>query len=291
MPEITPQAFQEQISSRMAGAPVSPEQALLFTDVSTVAIRRAGGYITECVLSGEPVLYRTPPSELSVADIPASHLMHPVGVHDEHGGNQGAARWLDYRRDARTDHYIREFITMEAFTPQGGPRITRHLRLNHIGFTISSVIDNTKGGRFLDTSIGERLYLDHADEDPEGLRINSMTPDLLFGQGALDRIMSGQAEFWPGAFREGIQVGFSTGKQIQITPILIETPTRRGIGIPELGGAFVWHHPGTDSICIEPTFGVTYGEITDTLKYDSLPVPVGSTAIMTTRLALMSEQG
>ncbi len=291
MPEITPQAFQEQISSRMAGAPVSSEQAVLFTDVSTVAIRRAGGYITECVLGGEPVLYRTPPNELSVADIPASHLMHPVGPHDEQGGNQGVARWLDYRRDARADHYIRELITMEAFTPQGGPRITRHLRLNHIGFIVSSVVDNSEGDRFLDTSIGERLYLDHDGEDPEGLRINGMTPDLLFGQGALDRIMGGQAEFWPGAFPGGIHVGFSTGKQIQIVPILIETPTRKGVGIPELGGAFVWHHPGTNSICIEPTFGVTHAETTGALKYDSLPVPVGSTAIMTTRLVLMSEQG
>lgn len=287
--EITREAFEEQVNSRMAGAPVPAEEITLHTDVSNAAIRPVGGFITACTLEGESLLYRPSSQDLATAHLTASHAMFPVGRHDEQGGSQGVPLWLDYVRNNRTDTYATELISMIGVTPAGYPAISRHFRLNHVGFTLSTVIDNRSDGQYLDTSVGERLYLDAKDEDPEGMRINDMTLKHLFGEGAVDRIMGGQAEFWPGLFTAGVNVGFSSGKRVRMSSILVETPTRRGLNMTDLGGMFIWHHQGTDSICIEPTFGVGY-DLTDELRYNRLPLPMGSTAIMTTRLTLTHKE-
>lgn len=274
----------------MAGASVPNDEIIMHTDGNSVNVREAGAYITMCVLRGRVVLYSSPADTLTKPDMVASHAMFPVGVHNGLGGQDGVPRWIDYVPDDLGLSFTTHMVSLMGVTPPGHPGISRHFALTQSGLVVSTVVSNLHGTEDLHTSIGERLYFVDREKDPESLKISDMPIERFFGEDEADKIIRGQPQFWQGHFKDGVDITLSTGKRVNMLSNIIVWPAR-GFDSSKIAGMQVWHLEGTESMCVEPSFGVTFAtRESDDLRNDRLSLPVGSTAVMTTRLSVESEE-
>lgn len=290
MIEITPEAFEEQINSRMAGASVPNDEIIMHTDQNSVNVREVGAYVTMCILGDTAVLYSPLVDTLTKPDMIASHAMFPVGAHDGLGGQDGVPRWIDYKSDTPGMSFTTHMISLMGVTPPGHPQISRHFAITRGGLVISTVVSNLHGTEDLHTSIGERLYFVDRESDPENLKISDIPIERFFGEDEADRILRGQPQFWQGHFKDGVDITLSTGQRVNMLSNIAMSPSMR-FDSSKIAGMQVRHLEGTESMCIEPSFGVTFATPeSEDLRNDRLLLPVGSVVAMTTRLTIEAEE-
>lgn len=247
---------------------------------STLEIREQGCFVTELTLTYPQtreqvaVLYSEP--DHTVPKLVASHIMSPVGPSEGPGGQHGYARWVPYRViDRSQTPQGDKQVAMEAFRGDHPIGITKDFTLYDDILTMATTIEN-HGDTDVQTSLGEHLYFNFTEGSERDIRVNRRTLDELLGEGAQASIMAGDAVHWadfegaavihfPAGHAIGLEAGLASGDNSQL-------------------GMLIWHKPGTDSICFEPTVGI--GSLTDNHE---LTLPAGGSVTLTTMIELLQQ--
>jgi len=219
-------------------------------------LRTEGAYITRLLLTtsgGRPVdvLYAGP--HTSVRKLDASHIMSPVGPSDGPGGQHGPARWLDYDAPPHLQTQTRNGfagVQLQSKNPLVGPDAEvpfgKFFELGpHHLYTRTTVYNPTDELR---TSIGEHFYFSLEDEFTDGLTVNGQPLDNVLGDGALERVMRGESQFWEG-YNGDARIRFPAGHIVSLSTEVDDVATTDTMGM------LIWHREDTPSICFEPTIG------------------------------------
>lgn len=261
MTEIAPGNidFAQTIAEHKESEYVPSEQISFMAGEATVTIRERGAFIVTCSLEdpstgrARRVLYCAETGkDLFVPKITASHTMLPVGPSDGIGGQHGFPRWADYELvgSERGDASTRVVMQAEQ-SAHHVLSLTREFELHKSTFASLSEARNNSN-TVQQTSLGEHYYFDLPNSDVAGIRFDGASLDEVLGEGAIEGINRGEAQF----LSYGTQgvcaiIGFSDGKTVRL----------EGHAVLEVGavpiehGLLVWRRPGSPSICFEPTIG------------------------------------
>lgn len=264
----------------MAGIPnfVPRQDEILLTlsDDSAQArafIRPVGAYITTLNVGGLPLLtspgrnpYRPDePLPDTIAGEPvkmdAAHSMVPVGITkgqyvDRHG-NSRYRPYQVYGEPASGE------VVLDAHDDDYGLEHSKTYQLQADGLTVIDSLENT-GDSEQHLSIGEHFYIPVQEADIRGITI-------LDGSGNATSLelhqMDGEA--LTGSFADmdaGLQAGEtffhmlpSGGSRSFAFPdgrvVTVSAKVESSDGLSNTAGLFIWHRPGSDTLCIEPLAG------------------------------------
>ncbi len=247
---------------------------------SALEIREQGCFVTELTLTYPgtdkrvDVLYSDP--DHTVPKLVASHIMSPAGPSEGLGGQHGFARWAPYRViDRSQTPQGDKQIALEALRGEHPIGITKDFTLCDDILTMVTTIEN-HGDTDTQTSLGEHLYFNFTEGSEHDIRINRRTLDELLGEGAQASIMAGDAVYWPD-FEGAAVIHFPAGHTIGLEAGLAS-------GDNSQLGMLIWHKPGTDSICFEPTVGIAgLGD------NHNLTLPAGGSVTLMTMIELLQE--
>lgn len=286
---ITFEQFEQQVSTRQSrGYYASPEQYELEAEGSYATIRLEGCYVTDCALQNRDdkitqILYNSA-TDLRVPKLSASHTMSPAGPYEGIGGQHGFARWADYQETGGSSSAKHHRVMFQAVTPAHylGVHESFELRKSEL-VTTTSVENHTPETH--NTSIGKHWYFSRTAEDGSLLINDQSVDELLDREGAYDAVMRGEAQFWPG-FDGFAALRIATGKLLEMSVSTRLEDVRGEIVETDASlGMLLWHRRGTDSICIEPTFGCEQDE-NGVLQNTGLTLAAGVTALMRTEIEL-----
>ena len=243
--------FKNEIEKNKSAETVSDESVRIDGEHSSLEVRARGCFITDCELanplSGKKmrILYSNP--NHSTAKLTASHMMSPIGSSEDIGGQHGFPRWADYHKFTQSDGENGERrVSFQAKRSDTGMGIVKAFELGESYITSETTVSNYEP-ETIDTSLGEHLYFRLEDEETDGLLVDGQTIDELLGEGSLKSIIKGEASYWA-SFDRQVIVDFPDGHSIRI-----------GVSVSgaeqDLVGMLIWHRPGTESICFEPTVG------------------------------------
>jgi galactose mutarotase-like enzyme len=224
-------------------------------------LRHRGLFVTACRLGslslGRPVdvLYTDP--DLRASKLMASHIMSPVGPNEGIGKQHGFPRWADYHRFAQDDGSEGERqVSFQAKRPDDGLGISKSFELMPTMLVSETTVFNP-GSQPAATSLGEHYYFALQDEQLEGVTVNSLPLDYLLGPGAEGAILAGKPLFWQ-SFEGRARLDFPAGHTVQLeaeTLAAEQDADGHRYSLDAQLGMLVWHRPGTESICFEPTAG------------------------------------
>lgn len=256
-------SFEAAIERNRSAETVPTTETHLEAERSSVGIRVRGCYITYCELTSPSsenrvdVLYAD--DDTSVAKLTGSHVMSPVGPSEGLGGQHGFPRWADYHEFSQTDTEAgHKQVSLQAKRPDNGSSLTKIFELSENALTTSTVVANP-GEKTITTSVGEHLYFTLHNEDVSGLTINGEAIDEIFGAGSQEDLMEGQPFYWPDFAAHasaGVLIDFPAGHTVRLSAEADEPDAKRH-DAPL--GMLVWHRPGSESICFEPTLGFADG--------------------------------
>lgn len=224
--------------------------------VGSLAIRLQGGFVTRCVLtspsSGEaiPVLYAG--DDLTDPKLTATHIMSPVGPDkDGFGGNHGFPRYANYHAFAQWVDKDSGAVTLplQAKRSDMGLGLSKKFSLVANKLVSTTVLRNN-GEDPEETSLGEHNYFTLENANPTGMTVNGKSLDVILGAGATDKIMSGNAQYWP-SFPGIARIAFPAGYGVDLSAVAL----RNGAASEDNVGMLFWHKAGSPSICFEPTVG------------------------------------
>lgn len=258
--------FADEIEANRSAERVPTEEMHLVTADSSLDVRLRGGFVTNLTLTSPttgrslPILYFDR-EQLAVAKPTGSHVMSPAGPYDGLGGQHGFARWADYEelpRPADEEAYT----TLQARRSDGGPALTKSYSLSS-GALVSRTTLFNPTPQPLHTSLGEHYYFDLQDEQFDGLKLDGQSLDEALGEGAQVALESNSQRLPDGSTKDGTQVwDFTSGQAV------IDFPFGHRVRLSASYIAqsefplqlWVWHRPGTPSICFEPVIGVAGGD-------------------------------
>lgn len=228
-----------------------PHVTELAAQQATLQIRERGCYVTEGVLYSpaleERVSVMYSDADISKPKLTASHPMSPVGPYDGVGGQHGFPRWADYKEFPLADSDDGEkHAAFQAKRSDSGLALAKTFKLSNSALTSDVVIHNPDATPE-HTSLGEHLYFSLANENFSGLTVNSLTLDELLGEGSEETIKEGTPLFWQ-AFSGSVAIKFPAGHEIKLSTKVVDAPE-------DTLGMLVWHRPGSESVCFEPTLG------------------------------------
>jgi hypothetical protein len=265
---MTSQDFASQVLANQA-AETAPDNlsSLNINNRSQLDVRNRGCYIVRAALlspsSGEivPILFSD--SDRTKPKLNASHPMSPVGPFDGPGGQHGPSRWLDFRAQSLgLSGDTEKVMIMRPVHSQEDQTLKKSFWLSESQLTTITSVGNL-GRTTLSTSIGAHDYYRLTDENPNGLLVNGQTIDELFEEtGKLDEIMSGKTGIIDNF--SSANISFPAGYEINLTA----RGMANGKPANELVGLMIWHRPGTQSICFEPTLGHDSSERNDLLQIE-----------------------
>lgn len=246
--------FAENITSNMGAERVPSDITTLQTPEGTqLSIRNRGCFVTDFSMvdptTGERVNILYNPDDIEIPKLTASHIMSPAGPSDGIGGQHGYARWADYHEFTQDNDQLTSF---QAKRSDMGPGVSKFFELADEMLATSTTLTNYESTD-VETSIGEHLYFALEDESTDGLLIGGQTIDQKFGEGTEKSIMEGNAFFWA-EYSGSVTVNFPAGRIV-----MISADTEPKLHTPKLG-MLIWHKPGTESVCFEPTLGFVSGD-------------------------------
>lgn len=241
--------FYEEIKHNKSAEVVSTEGIEIKCEHSSLDIRLRGCFITDCELidpvSGREidVLY-CDPKKIYIPKLPASHPMMPVSKSKGPGGQHGFPRWADYHKFELSDNEGEKIVSFQAKRSDQGPGLTKVFKLSESRLRTRTIATNYQA-ETVHTSLGEHLYFSLPDENTDGLLVNGKTLDELLGENAECDVMSGGSKLYE-AFDGTVEIYFPSGYKVKLAA-QVSQPGKLGL--------IVWHRPGSESICFEPTFG------------------------------------
>lgn len=249
----TTQSFADQIERRAKDLEkVSTTTTTLEHDDSSVlVIRQRGCFVADCILaepiSGDATSVLHSDWDLTTSKLTASHVMSPVGSTEGLGGRHGFPRWADYKEFTQRDGPKGEKRTsFQAKRSDLGLGLIKTFELTESSLASSTTLLNSET-EATHTSLGEHYYFTLKNEDSSGLTVNGKSLNELLGDGAEEKIMAGDAIFWP-LFEGSVVINFPVGHSVKLSA------SAEGADESKLGMLF-WHKPGSESICFEPTLG------------------------------------
>jgi hypothetical protein len=277
-------SFEASVEQNRMAESVPTIETRLEGECSSLGIRLRGCFVTDCELTSpttgerESVLYAD--EDTSVAKFTGSHPMSPVGPYDGLGGQHGFPRWADYhvfsQVDTEDDH---KRVSMQAKRPDNGTSLAKVFELSDNALLTSTVVANPSE-KTIATSVGEHLYFSLEKEVMSGLTINGEAIDDIFGAGSQASLMEGQPLYWAdfdAHASSGVLIDFPAGYTVRFSAEASESDARRH-DAPL--GMLVWHRPGSNSICFEPTLGFAGG------KGDKLTLRPMTEAVLRTLIEL-----
>ncbi|MBI3338378.1 hypothetical protein HY003_03705 [Candidatus Saccharibacteria bacterium] len=279
-------SFETEIEKNRHELEVPRDEVVLSGLHSSLDLRLRGGFITGCELTSPStsdriqVLYSE--QDTSIAKLPASHIMSPVGPSEGLGGQHGFPRWADYKEfplDGGPEGQKR--VSLQAKRSDDGPAINKLFELSDSKLAMATVL-GVPGAEVQQTSLGEHLYFTLDDENMDGLRLGNWSFDDRFGAGTEASIMVGEPLYWDyfdAHATNDIIIRFPAGHSIRLSAE-VNIPTQPNKNEARIG-MLIWHKPGSDSICFEPTLGFHDG------KGDGLVIPPEHEATLQTTIELL----
>lgn len=255
MIRMSSEEFAAAVVNNRAAVSAPIEAYTLAVGTSSLAVRRRGSFLTQCVLTqpgtgvAVPVMYCE--EDTAKSKLTASHPMMPVGPSDGVGGQHGFPRWVDYNPTDRARGAGVESLSVYAELPRDMTPFTRTFRLRPSRLSVSTSV--TALGEPISTSIGHHDYYSLEDGDYDGLTLNGRSIDELLGAGATEAVMNGEARFWSGFGETGkVDVRFPNDTALKISAFALSL---KGSQIDSLG-MLIWRRSDAPYICLEPTLGV-----------------------------------
>jgi len=243
---------------------------------SRLGVRLRGCFITSCELTDPKserkvdVLHCEPNTD--VAKLTASHVMMPVSKSEGVGGQHGYPRWADYHEFELLDSIEGgKRVSFQAMRSDFGPGLAKVFELSESRLVTHTIAMNYEDD-FIHTSLGEHLYFSLDGEKVDGLLVDGKTLDESIGENAERDIMSGKSMLFK-AFNGEIEIDFPSGHRVKLTAEAAQSENLKMI---------VWHRPGSESICFEPTLG--FDKETGN---EGLPIGPGEMAELTTTIELV----
>jgi len=243
------QAFHKEIEFHKSAETVPTDSVRLETRSSSLAVRLRGCFVTDCQLTNPithdriKVLHADP--DQTKPGLNSSHIMMPVGPSSDIGGRHGFPRWADYHEVSRNESDDgHKQIALQAGRSDMGLGLAKMFEISD-RFIITNTTAFNSEDESVRTSLGEHLYFNLINEKVDGLMVEGVTLDNLLGEGSTEAIMRGEPCFWDGFDQEAV-IHFPAGYTIRL---------RAETDVDESVGMLIWHRPGTDSICFEPTVG------------------------------------